>query len=137
MRKGEHDNFSNHPNRPQKTDFSGAKTNLMIALCRRIMEKGNGMRLGVLSMGYGREDRRYGFQWVDSRVPGAVGLYGDEPVEIQRALAEYGEGIEVAVCGDRVEGVRRMKIQSGPIPNCPFFTWTQILLIFKRFVFFN
>lgn len=89
------------------------KTPLMIALCRRIMEKGNGMRLGVLSRGYGREDRRYGFQWVDSRVPGAVGLYGDEPVEIQRALAEYGEGIEVAVCGDRVEGVRRMVTEKG------------------------
>ncbi len=89
------------------------KTPLMIALVRRIMEKGNGARLGVLSRGYGREDRRYGFQWVDWRVPGAVGLYGDEPVEIQRALVQYVDSVEVAVCGDRVEGVRRMVTEKG------------------------
>lgn len=89
------------------------KTPLIIALGKALMERGGNGRLGVLSRGYGRADRRYGFAWVDTREKGAVGLYGDEPVEICGALGNAGEGVAVAVCGDRVEGVRRMVAEKG------------------------
>ena len=57
--------------------------------------------VGILSRGHGRESE--GFRWVECSSP--AGEVGDEPLMLKVQMPE----VPVAVCIDRLEGVRRMR----------------------------
>jgi tetraacyldisaccharide 4'-kinase len=65
-----------------------------------IRELGNEYNIATLSRGYGRKTK--GFRWVESS--DSFTQTGDEPLQIKTKF----EQISVAVCEDRVAGVRRI-----------------------------
>jgi tetraacyldisaccharide 4'-kinase len=65
-----------------------------------------GIKVGYLSRGYGRQTK--GYRRVVEHADGAR-LYGDEPVLIANRFPK----VPVAVCEDRVSGVKRMIQESG------------------------
>jgi tetraacyldisaccharide 4'-kinase len=81
------------------------KTPLVISLAQRLFRQGR--KVGILSRGYGRKTKGYSVvpsALTSTDTKGLSELYGDEPVEMARALAQ----VPVVVCEDRVHGAQRM-----------------------------
>jgi len=60
------------------------------------------LKLGLLSRGYGRQTK--GFYWGDDKA--TANLIGDEPMQY---VHKFGNETKIAVCENRVEGIRQMK----------------------------
>lgn len=73
---------------------------LFVRELEAILGKGT---VGMLSRGYGRDTR--GFSWVEGNSTSRN--VGDEPLMLKRQMPD----VDVAVCEDRLEGLRQMKQQ--------------------------
>jgi len=73
------------------------KSPLVLHICALLAERGH--RVALLSRGYGRSGTD--FRWVTPE--STVGEVGDEPLQARLRL---GDGVRVAVCADRVQGIR-------------------------------
>lgn len=82
------------------------KTPMVMALITLLQENEPNLKpqsIGILSRGYGRSSR--GFRWVDQG--STAQQVGDEPLEM---FYNVSDGINIAVCENRVKGLNQMLI---------------------------